>query len=150
MSSILFKIRFFILFSATIFGVALVLFLDSAIEWQTISAEIKDSLQLENYIKSIKPRKKQIKKLVEWRKKIEPISRKEALSSVIQSINNRQYKGFSRKVRNSLKEEKKYRKTLNEKLYCDQRENSYISIQLRFLLFYCYALYSYLRSKKNI
>lgn len=116
MNSIQSRLRFFIFFSAAFFGVTLFLFLDSLIQWQNFSTNIQDSLTLENYLKSNKLRKKNVKNLVKWRKSLDSISRKENLSSIIQAINSKQYNSLSKKLEVYLKNEKEYRKTLHEKL----------------------------------
>lgn len=116
MGSILFKIRFFILVSVLVFGASLVVCVDSFIEWREAYSDLKDSWRIEAYLKSLEFKTSETEQLTEWRKRLQPEFRRNALSSVIQSINNRQFRSRSQKVDHFIQQEAVYRNFLSEKL----------------------------------
>ncbi len=116
MSSILFKIRFFILVSVLVFGSSLLVCIDSFIEWRDSYAELKESWQIEAYLKSMPYNSRDAEVLVTWRKQLKPNFRKEALSSIIQAINNRLTRTYTEKTKFFINQEDVYRKFLGKKL----------------------------------
>lgn len=116
MSSILFKIRFFILISVLVFGSSLLVCIDSFIEWRDTYSELKESWKIEAYLKSMPYKSKDAEVLVSWRKQIKPSFRQEALSSIIQAINNRLTKTYTEKTNFFISQEDVYRNFLAKKL----------------------------------
>lgn len=116
MSSILFKIRFFVLVSVLTFGTSLMICVESFVDWQQTSNDLKESWRIEAYLRSMKFRPKDAEILVQWRKNIQPDYRQDALSSIIQSINNRMSRTYLEKVGYFINQEQSYRNYLNQKL----------------------------------
>jgi signal transduction histidine kinase len=116
MSSILFRIRFFVLLSVLVFGFSIVVCVESFIDWRNTYSELKDSWKMEAYVRSMTFKTSETEILVEWRKQIKPNYRQDALSSIIQSVNNRLTKSYSEKIKFFVDQELEYRKFLNQKL----------------------------------
>ncbi len=116
MSSILFKIRFFILISVLVFGASLMVCVDSFIEWRDTYAELKESWKIQAYLKSMTFKTSEVEMLVVWRKSIKPNFRQDALSSVIQAINNRLSKTYNEKINFFIEQDITYRQFLSQKL----------------------------------
>lgn len=89
---------------------------DSFIEWRNTYAELKESWQIEAYLKSMSYKPSDAETLVQWRKQLKPNFRQDALSSIIQAINNRLVRTYSEKTNFFIKQEVSYRSFLNEKL----------------------------------
>jgi signal transduction histidine kinase len=116
MSSILFKIRFFVLVSVLIFGASLMVCVQSFIDWRDTYSDLKESWKIEAYLKSTTMKPIEAETLVSWRKELKPQFRQEALSSIIQAINNRLTRSYPEKVRFFIAQETEYRKFLAQKL----------------------------------
>ncbi len=116
MSSILFRIRFFVLLSVLTFGASLFVCVESFIEWKDANYDLKESWQIEAYLKSMPFRRNATEPLVTWRKQLKPNFRQDALSSIIQSVNNKSIKSYPEKVKFFIEQEVQYRNFLNQKL----------------------------------
>ncbi len=116
MGSILFKIRFFVLISVLVFGASLLVCVDAFIDWKNTNFELKESWKIEAYLKAMPFKPNATDALVEWRKQLRPNFRQEALSSIIQSVNNRSVKSYPEKVILFLNQENEYRNFLSQKL----------------------------------
>lgn len=116
MNSILFRIRFIVLVSVISFAGILVLCIDSFLEWRTTYSELKHSWEIEATLKSIKYTKDAANELVDWRKELSPNYRQDALSSIIQSINNRKFQSIPSKITFFIQQETQYRDYLTAKL----------------------------------
>lgn len=115
MGSILFKIRFFVLVSVLVFGTSLFVCVETFIDWKEANFELKESWKIEAYLKSMPFKRNATEPLVNWRKQLKPSFRQDALSSIIQSVNNGSIKSYPDKVKYFLDQESEYRVFLNNK-----------------------------------
>lgn len=116
MNSILFRIRFIVLISVVSFAGILIFCFDSFLDWRNTYSELKNSWEIEATLKSIRYTKTAANELVEWRKQLSPQYRQDAMSSIIQSINNRKYSTIPTKINYFVKQETQYRDYLTAKL----------------------------------
>lgn len=89
---------------------------DSFIEWRNTYAELKESWQIQAYLKSMSYKPSDAEVLVQWRKQLKPNFRQEALSSIIQAINNRLIRTYAEKTDFFIEQEVVYRQFLGQKL----------------------------------